>query len=205
MAECQADGDEQGPAGDDKDAGATHGRVIVGAVSRNDVIIGVAALVLVVFSLVVSIVVPRRDPSFPERKIGIFTAVAVALVVDHARLRRAGRRDSRGGGRGARGDLPDRGRRHRDAAAAPRPAAAGQGDAEAGKAVFTANCGSCHTLEEAGTSGTVGPNLDELSLTVDQVVQQVTNGGGGMPPFGGQLSEEDIQNVAAFVVASQQG
>jgi mono/diheme cytochrome c family protein len=31
-------------------------------------------------------------------------------------------------------------------------------------------------------------------------IEQVTDGGGGMPPFGGQLSEEEIQNVAAFVV-----
>ena len=79
----------------------------------------------------------------------------------------------------------------------------GEGDAAAGEAVFTANCGSCHTLEEAGTTGTVGPNLDESTLDVDAVVTQVENGGGGMPPFGGQLSEEEIANVAAFVVASQ--
>jgi mono/diheme cytochrome c family protein len=69
--------------------------------------------------------------------------------------------------------------------------------------VFTTNCGSCHTLEEAGTSGTVGPNLDDSTLDQAAVVQQVTNGGGGMPPFQGQLSEEEIQNVAAFVVASE--
>ena len=49
--------------------------------SRNDVILGVAAAVLVVFSLVVSIVIPRRDPGFPGKSIGIFTAVAITLVV----------------------------------------------------------------------------------------------------------------------------
>ena len=64
-------------------------------------------------------------------------------------------------------------------------------------------CGSCHTLSEAGTTGTVGPNLDEVSLELTAVVEQVNQGGGGMPPFEGQLSEEEIANVAAFVVASQ--
>ena len=49
--------------------------------SRNDVILGVAAAVLVAFSLVVSIVIPRRDPGFPGRSIGVFAAVAVALVL----------------------------------------------------------------------------------------------------------------------------
>ena len=44
------------------------------------------------------------------------------------------------------------------------------------------NCGSCHTLQEAGTSGTVGPNLDELTLDHAAVVEQVKNGGGAMPP-----------------------
>ena len=49
--------------------------------SRNDVILGVAALVLVVFSLVVSLVIPRRDAGFPGRNIRVFTVVAVLLVV----------------------------------------------------------------------------------------------------------------------------
>ena len=69
----------------------------------------------------------------------------------------------------------------------------------AGKTVFTANCGSCHTLKEAGTSGTVGPNLDELEPDLAEVETQVENGGGGMPPFKGTLSPEEITNVATFV------
>jgi cytochrome c6 len=166
-------------------------------VSRNDVLIGVAALVLVVFSLVVSIVIPRRDPGFPGRNIGVFAAVAVALVAvmlatvevvgDGHEAEGAEERgesvpaETDGGGGGGGGD----------------------GDAAAGEPIFAENCGSCHTLEEAGTSGTVGPNLDESTLDQAAVVEQVTNGGGGMPPFQGQLSEEEIQNVAAFVVASE--
>ncbi|HEX3359941.1 MAG TPA: cytochrome c [Solirubrobacterales bacterium] len=69
----------------------------------------------------------------------------------------------------------------------------------AGKTVFTANCGTCHTLKEAGTSGTVGPNLDELEPDMATVEHQVETGGGGMPAFKGQLSTEEIADVATYV------
>jgi mono/diheme cytochrome c family protein len=60
-------------------------------------------------------------------------------------------------------------------------------------------CGSCHTLKEAGTSGEVGPNLDELGPSEAAVEKQVTNGGGGMPAFGGTLSKAEIKTVALYV------
>ena len=78
-------------------------------------------------------------------------------------------------------------------------AAAAEGDAAAGGAVFSANCGSCHTLAAAGSTGAVGPNLDDLKPSYDAVMQQVTNGGGGMPAFSGTLSADDIKNVSAYV------
>jgi cytochrome c6 len=70
-----------------------------------------------------------------------------------------------------------------------------------GKTVFTTNCGSCHTLKEAGTSGTIGPNLDELEPSESTVEQQVINGGGPMPAFGneGILKPEEIKAVATYV------
>jgi mono/diheme cytochrome c family protein len=78
--------------------------------------------------------------------------------------------------------------------------AEGQGDAAAGKEVFTsAGCVGCHTLADAGATGTVGPNLDEAKPSHDLVVERVTNGKGPMPPFKGQLSEKQIQDVAAYV------
>jgi cbb3-type cytochrome c oxidase subunit III len=75
----------------------------------------------------------------------------------------------------------------------------GSTQAAAGKEVFTSNCAGCHTLADAGTNGTQGPNLDELKPPEATVVRQVTNGGGGMPAFGDRLSEEQIQAVAAYV------
>jgi mono/diheme cytochrome c family protein len=82
----------------------------------------------------------------------------------------------------------------------------GEGDAAAGEAVFaSAGCASCHTLEAAGSSGTIGPNLDDAQPDHDLVVDRVTNGAGAMPSFSGTLSEQQIQDVAAYVVASTSG
>ena len=77
---------------------------------------------------------------------------------------------------------------------------AATGDAAAGKEVFaTAGCEACHTLADAGSAGTVGPNLDQAKPSATLVVARVTNGKGAMPPFKGQLSETQIDDVAAYV------
>ena len=72
-------------------------------------------------------------------------------------------------------------------------------EAAAGREIFVANCGSCHTLSDAGTTGTVGPSLDGIGLDVSTVETQVRNGGGGMPAFEGQLTDEEIAAVSAYV------
>ena len=80
------------------------------------------------------------------------------------------------------------------------------GDAEAGAAVWEqANCGGCHTLEAADSTGAAGPNLDDLKPDFTTVVTQVTNGGGGMPAFGDSLTAQQIDDVAAYVVRSTSG
>ncbi len=70
---------------------------------------------------------------------------------------------------------------------------------KAGMKVFSSTCASCHTLAAAGSTGTVGPNLDQLKPSDAVVVKQVTNGGGGMPAFGTSLSKTQIQSVAKYV------
>jgi mono/diheme cytochrome c family protein len=65
--------------------------------------------------------------------------------------------------------------------------------------VFESTCATCHTLAAAGSTGTVGPNLDQLKPSDALVVHQVTNGGGGMPAFGSSLSKAQIQSVAKYV------
>jgi len=71
-----------------------------------------------------------------------------------------------------------------------------------GKAIFKAECAGCHTLAAAGSSGTIGPNLDQLKPKQATVVHQVTNGGAVMPAFKGKLSPAQIQAVATFVASS---
>ena len=73
------------------------------------------------------------------------------------------------------------------------------GDPSQGKQLFTDKCGSCHTLADAKSTRTVGPNLDQLKPNQDAVDRQVTNGGGGMPPFKGQLTAAEIQAGSKYV------
>jgi cytochrome c6 len=81
-----------------------------------------------------------------------------------------------------------------------------KGDATAGKQIFaTAGCKSCHTLKDAGATGTIGPNLDQAKPPLDLVIDRVTNGKGVMPSFSGQLSEKQIADVAAYVVQATHG
>ena len=80
-----------------------------------------------------------------------------------------------------------------------------EGDASNGEQVFaSAGCGGCHTLEAAGSSGNVGPNLDEAKPDMSLAVDRVTHGSGAMPSFKGQLSDQEIADVAAYVVESTQ-
>ena len=80
------------------------------------------------------------------------------------------------------------------------PEAGGDKAVIAGKEVFaSAGCAGCHTLADAGSTGNVGPNLDDAKPSAALVITRVTNGKGPMPPFKGQLSDEEIKAVAAYV------
>jgi mono/diheme cytochrome c family protein len=68
-----------------------------------------------------------------------------------------------------------------------------------GEAIFKAKCGSCHTLAAAKTTGTVGPNLDQLKPPLATVRTQVINGGGVMPAFKNLLSDAQIDAVSKYV------
>jgi outer membrane protein assembly factor BamB len=78
----------------------------------------------------------------------------------------------------------------------------GAGGTTNGATLFAQNCSSCHTLAAAHATGTVGPNLDQLKPAQSVVARQVTNGGNGMPAFGGRLSKAQIDAVAAYVSSS---
>lgn len=84
-------------------------------------------------------------------------------------------------------------------AATAEAAQAGAVDEQA-LALFTASCGSCHALAAAGTTATIGPDLDELRPTEEQVLAAIANGGAGsgqMPA--GLLTGADAESVAKLV------
>jgi cytochrome c6 len=83
-------------------------------------------------------------------------------------------------------------------------------DLAAGKQIFDSKCASCH----AGGNNIVNPaktlkaaDLEKYGMnSIDVIISQVTNGKPPMPSFKGQLSDEDMQNVAAYVLSqSEQG
>lgn len=83
-------------------------------------------------------------------------------------------------------------------------------DLAAGKQIFDSKCASCH----AGGNNIVNPaktlkaaDLEKYGMnSMDVIINQVTNGKPPMPSFKGQLSDQDMQNVAAYVLSqSKQG
>ena len=65
-----------------------------------------------------------------------------------------------------------------------------------------AMCGTCHVLDAAGSTGNIGPNLDQLKPTLDQIIYAVTNGIGVMQAWEGIVSTEEIEAVAYYVFSS---
>ena len=65
-----------------------------------------------------------------------------------------------------------------------------------------AMCGDCHVLQEAGSSGNIGPNLDKLKPSMDRIIYTVTNGVGVMQAWEGILTREEIEAVAYYVFNS---
>lgn len=82
-------------------------------------------------------------------------------------------------------------------------AAALAADDSDGKQIFTEtavpSCTVCHTLADAGSTGAIGPDLDELQPDAERVYKAVTDGIGVMPPFADKLSEEQRKALAAYV------
>lgn len=77
-------------------------------------------------------------------------------------------------------------------------------DAPGRRLFIDQSCGTCHALQDAGGAGSVGPSLDgNAELSADRVAAIVTDGQGAMPPFGGQLTKEQIARLAAYIVAAR--
>ena len=75
-----------------------------------------------------------------------------------------------------------------------------------GRTLFTEGtspaCGACHTLEDADTSGMVGPNLDTLNADEKRIRNALQNGVGAMPAYGNQLNETQLRELTNYLLRS---
>jgi cytochrome c6 len=170
--------------------------------------LGKTVLVLVagafiVWALYVSMIYPKRHPDFPRDRNLFIVVTALFFVVQMGAVvwvtgtqeveHETTGAEHGGENTGGEDTTPEE----------TTPPEQPEGDAAAGKEVFTAtaspSCAGCHTLADAGATGSVGPNLDDAKPSAELVVDRVTNGQGAMPAYGDSLTEEQIADIAAYV------
>lgn len=190
------------------------------------------AAVFIAFSLVTALLIPRYRPNFPGRKgLGLFVVVTLLLTV--AMVGAVVVFASEDEGAEAAGhvetELTETETGPTETETGPAETETGQtettppattaeeeapaGDPAAGEALFASNgCGGCHTFEAAGSTGAVGPNLDEAlegkdaAFVHQSIVEpnaEVAEGynPGVMPSFQ-QLSEDQVNDLVAFLTQS---
>jgi cytochrome c6 len=173
--------------------------VVAGLSTGHKIGLATVGAAFIVFALTSSFVLPRRIPNFPGRFMGLYlTIAALFFVAMLAAVLIFGKEKPEAAGAG---HTTTTAAQTTPAATTTTGAPSAKGDPAAGKAVFTgaAGCSGCHTLKDAGATGNVGPNLDQLKPAQDVVRKQVENGGAAMPPFKGTLSAKQIDDVAAYV------
>ncbi len=163
--------------------------------------IGLMAAAFVVFALISAMLIPRYRPDFPARHMGWFIAACVVLTVGMlATVAFVAKETEHEASAETHVTETEPSEPPPAEPSSPTETGAAGSDA-AGKVIFETNCASCHTLSDAGATGTIGPNLDEAQPDEALVVERVTNGMGVMPPFSGTLTEQQIADVAAYVSA----
>lgn len=189
--------------------------VVAGLSTGNKIGLAVVGVSFVVFALVCSFVLPARSPNFPGKHVGWFVALSALFFVamisavlvfgvekkePEANAGNPARTETQSSSLpGQTTSTPTTTTTTTTTATTP----AVGGNAAAGKQVFaSAGCGGCHALKAAGSSGNVGPDLDQLKPDAARVAHQVEVGGGPMPSFKASLSPKQIQDVAAFVATS---
>lgn len=167
--------------------------------------LALAGAAFVIFALISSMVIPRRRPDFPGRHLGWFIAVAALFTIAMLTTvvfvaRETGEESAAATQPTPTVTQPTETQPTGTTETTETTGTEGKGDPAAGKQVFaTAGCEGCHTLADAGSTGTVGPNLDDRQPSYDKVVERVTNGKSPMPSFSGTLTPQQIQDVAAYV------
>lgn len=136
----------------------------------------------------------------------VFGAIVVAfglgipaLVIDDNTT------EDKGGGGGATAAAPSEessGGEQQGEEASGEPGGGGGGASASaeGKQIFTQSCGTCHTLSDAGTSGTIGPKLDELKPDKARVTNAIKNGGAGTGAMPANIvTGQEAEAVADYV------
>lgn len=172
--------------------------------------LGIVALIFIVFALLSSFVFPRRDPSYPGKRLGLFLVVVVLLTIAQlAAVEKFAAEPSEAAGGGETTTTTTTTTPTTTTSPAP------TGDAAAGKTVFTSSgCAACHTLKAANATGTVGPNLNKTlpdkdaafihTSIVDPNAYIAPGYSKGIMPenFGTQLSSKQLDDLVAFVYQS---
>ena len=174
--------------------------------------IGGMGAAFIVFALVSSLVIPRYRPDFPGRRVVPYVVLSASfLVAMMVVIVFVGREKSE-----ARTEGTTPGEIVSPQPPAPPPA----GNAAAGRQLFLASaqsCGGCHTFSAAGSTGTIGPNLDKLpgdakdanrGSVEDYAAESIRDPNayvvpgfpkGVMPVFGATLSAEQIADLVTFL------
>ena len=167
------------------------------------------AITFIAWAIITAIFVPKRNPSFPRRLDAYILVSAILFVCQMSAVvwvtgTQEVEQEAHAAPEGGGGTTTEPGTTTDSGGSTTEPGTTtgtpATGDAAAGKEVFaSAGCTACHTLSDAGATGAVGPNLDEAKPPASLVVDRVTHGKGAMPSFEGQLTEQQIQDVAAYV------
>jgi mono/diheme cytochrome c family protein len=193
--------------------------VLLGLTTDQKLGLAGTAAVFIAFALVTALLIPRYRPDFPGRKgLGLFIVVTLLLMV--AMLGAVVVFASEDEGAEAAGHVETELTETETGPTETTPPATTApeeeepaGDPAAGKALFASNgCGGCHTFEAAGSTGAVGPNLDEglqgkdaeyVHQSIVEPNADVAEGytAGVMPSFQ-QLSEDQVNDLVAFLTQS---
>lgn len=196
--------------------------MLLGLSTGNAVGLALIAGAFVVFALLSALVIPRRWPQYPGRGLGWFIAGTLVLFVATLGAVEVFARETEPSEEHAVGETTTEtggtttGETTTGEAQPPPPPAASEGDATAGKALFTSQgCGGCHAFSAAGTNASVGPNLDEAlqgkdaEFVRESIVEpnkEITSGYAPniMPQdFGQKLSQKQLDDLVAFLLQNQ--
>jgi mono/diheme cytochrome c family protein len=207
--------------------------VLLGLTTDQKLGLAGTAAVFIAFALVTALVIPRYRPDFPGRKgLGLFVVVTLLLTVAMIGAVVVFAAEDEGAEAahvetelteteteptetetGPAETETETGETETTPATTAPEEEAPAGDPAAGEALFASNgCGGCHTFEAAGSTGAVGPNLDEalegkdaefVHQSIVEPDAEVAEGynAGVMPSFQ-QLSEEQVNDLVAFLTQS---